>query len=122
MALGTPLLPDPAQGWTGQNGAGAEPRLQLHFDGSSQGRVTHEAGEPLVEDTYSYKLTVFSTNGNDAFVLTVGGGSTGLIAGSDAPGVYPGTVECPASSDLIRLTGDSVEGVAELQVWQGVAD
>lgn len=117
MALGNPLLPDPQQDWTLQNGTS----IPICFDGSSDGRVTHTALESISEGTHSYRLEVIETNEADFFRLTVGG-STISVIGSDAIGVYEDTMDSAGTDDLIRLYGDGVEAKVTLQVWPGTPD
>lgn len=121
MALGNPLLPDLEQGYTGLHGASVDPGLVLGFNGDDQGRMQHTALETIAASTvHTYKLNVLETDGNDGFVLNLGGASTGIISGSDSVGERNGTITSTASpTQTISLTGDAVTARVKLQVWPG---
>ena len=112
MALGSPLLPDPAADITCQNGAG----VRLTFDGAQQGRLRWDV--PIPAGTYTYCFQVHKIPQPDYFQLNVGGTYT-EIDDSDEVGVHEGTVDSVGSFNAIYLTGDGIEAECSLQVWPG---
>jgi hypothetical protein len=115
MALGNPLLPDPQDSVTCQNGAG----IRCTFDGSEQGRLRWDV--PISAGLHTFRLTVHEIPQPDYFQLQVGG-TYAQIDDSDEVGVHEGTVDSEGTSNTIRLTGDGIKAEVSLQVWPGTED
>ncbi len=103
----------PISDWTATPGS----NVKLCFGGGETNRFTRVA--ELTPGDYSWSFTVEETNGEDGFVIMVGGAGY-YVNGSDAPGTYSGTLTSPASNPLIILRAEACTAVVSGLVVEAI--
>jgi hypothetical protein len=90
-----------APGWTLSGGASISGGT-LNFDGTGAAQAIQTAAETITAGQYLYEFDITQHAGTTP--ITVGiGGTTAVVAGSNVPGHFTGTITTAASSQIVGL-------------------